>query len=457
MSAPAVIACFRAGLQDCSFSQIAAFLTSLQDGTSTLAPRARLPRSLIEPAVAAYADTHIRPGEPDHFSHTEFAALFCNAAFGSLTHAPLADLMPFLAALTKEYGASPFPRIFPAVHPPHIALVLSLDGTPADLANARDLAARITATFKPRMPNTAFRFEFAQHDTQIAAVRTLFRSINTPGTDTDTDTYFAILNHPPPMHDNYLFMLQHEITRRNSPPVVALCDGRAASDLSLAPVPLSHMAARADVLEAFCASSFFTQIAALNLRMWHAAASQFLAFVPNASQDTDKQTKTKTNNLKVAKWPFSSQKESITRGVDMDKARLETAVVHDRIPQITAFLADPENSVEPPGPAVRAPNPAPYDPTVPPHAKPRREPAVRPFEAPNKIDYHTRLMYFAVLHEAVCLNVLASFSPAQDTLRSPAALMATAKPPQQLALTALHFVCETQKGTLAKCIAALQG
>ena len=459
---PSILAVFDAGLEDCAFDALASFLVSVMDGTN-INPR-RMSRQRVERGIAEYSEIHVRPGEPEGFVSEDFARLYCDLPFEDRTHASYEELMPYIAALETEYGHRLAKTLFPAEHPTQLALVFVLPKNDADVG--AELAKLVLQTFQPQMPTTHFHFVYVHKDDgddELLGVRRAFKLIcqataSSPDCPFDADAlFFCVLNRPAPLHENALYLLKREsmraAVRGGGVGCVAFMDD-CDTCMSLAPVPTSRMSIKGANLRAFFKSSFFEQARRLSLKMWDSAVSQFVTFYTPPKEADMLIPKC----LSAVKWPYEGAGESMTFGVDASKAYVEMLVARDRVPEIDQLISDfelDETVKMDLTPEIPNKHYGRYDRTVPIDEKPRTIPRWSPLEVTASINRETRLLYFTILYEATKLNVLASFGPAKEKLKSPASILAAVVPPQQLALMALQIVCKAQKWGLGVCIQAL--
>ena len=456
---PSVIAVFDAGIQDCNYESISMFLSSLVDSTSVNTQRIGRPR--LEQVLTEYAEMYIQPEEPKGFVAAEFAKEYCDLPYNGVTHVSYEDLQPYLAALEMEYKHEILSMLFTAFQPPFVAMVLLLPEE--DLVFGQELVSKIKGVFGSLMKHTRFVFEF-EHVSEIEAVKRAYEEISRLIlADADfpfpaSESFFLVLNRPPPLHENYLYLLMKEAMRSvlhsSNAGIVAFKDSTDTC-MSLSSVPMHMMTVRGKRLEAFFESGFYEQVKILNMRMWEAALSQFVAFYRFPCEEDEVAPKT----LTVIKWPFDDKMNSPTRGIDVAKARLESFIDRCEFDEVVDFLNRPRNfernnEEEPCILSKKGTGIFGYDFDSPITMKPRPAPKWKPLNINTDVDDETKLMYFCVLHETVLLNVLASFGPAPDRLKSPAAILTCAIPPQNVALPALEFVCEVQKRGLRLCLEA---
>lgn len=474
---PSLVFSFNVGATSCSVDDLRDVLDSVCDNTA--ANRNSITLGHFTSAVEQYAEDHVKSKEPEGMCCGDFAKLVASNFFGNAQKVPYEPHLRACCEMFSEtYGGDLNKYIFKPLLPRYLGIVLCCT-TPSDedMRYCNELRGRIKNEYGELMPNTILVIAVCRKDV-LFSVRDVYRKIcrliddNSDEAFRHADAFFCVMNHPCPLHPNFLYIMKREMMRslvRCLFTGAVCCRDHTKTSLGLISYPLSTTVIKGQRLDFFFESPFFRQVVGSRVRMWDSALSQFVAFYKTDAE----YEMVDYHPMCILPWPFEEKEQAAMLGRDSAEEYIDFNIRNGRYIRLEQYIQDPENAsllapMEQPTNAPIAESktvslavrlesvPLTFDRITPAYMKPQKPPMAVYSRSPCNVTFDTKRKYFVILEEAVLLDCLSSFSPAPDRLCSPALIVSKVAPPKEIFELAFKFVSYTQRWGISACICPLK-
>lgn len=474
---PSLVFSFNVGARSCSVDDLRDVLDSICENTA--ANRDSITLSHFTSAVEQYAEDHIKEKEPEGMCCGEFAQLVASNFFKDTNKVPYEPQLRTCCEMFREtYGGDLNKYIFKPLLPRFLGIVLCC-ATPSDedMRYCDELRGHIKNVYRGAMPNTTLIIAVSREGA-LASVRDVYEKIcslmdDDPGaTFKHEEAFFCVMNHPCPLHPNFLYIMKREMMRsmvRCMFTGAVCCRDHTKTSMGLIAYPLSTTVIKGKRLDFFFESPFYRQVVGSRVRMWDSALSQFVAFYKTDAE----YEMVDFQPMLILPWPYAEKDKAAMLGRDSADEYIDFNIRNGRYTKVERYIQHPENvalvaPMEQPElasiaesktvtvPARLESIPQTCSRILPAHLKPPTTPMAVYSRPPCNLPFDTKFKYFVLLQEAVLLDCLSSFSPAPDQLCSPALIISKVAPPKEIVELAFKFVSYTQRWGISACISPLK-
>ncbi len=475
---PSLVLSYYMGAQSCTVDGFDAFLKSVCANTAANRNSITLPHFCA--SIERYALDHVKAQEPEGMQCDKFARLIASNFFDDKNPMPFEPhLSSCCDMLEDNYGVDPKPYLFRPLLPRYLGIVLCCPRpVDEDLDYCNSIRDYTFYNYTPLMPDTKLKIS-VWRGAPVEGVRSMYREI-CADMDADplasfkhTDAFFCVMNHPCPIHPNFFYIMKREMMRAaiNCTNAGAVCcRDHTKKSLALISFPLSTTIFKGERLDYFFCSPFYRQVVGSRTTVWGSAVMQYVAFYKT---DVEHEM-VDYHPMVLVSWPYEEPEQGVMLGRDSADEVLDFHINNRGYEFIALKISEPEylELVAPAEPQAvdldvvsnkTIPNatrlasiPQTLDMMIPAFLKPDKPPIAVYTKLPLNLDAATKLKYFVIMHEAVVLDCLSSFSPGPNSLSSPIVIIKHTTPPEQLLELAMKFVCYTQKEALTNCIYPLK-
>ncbi len=475
---PSLVCTYYMGAQSCTVDGYDAFLQSICRNTAANRQSITLPHFCA--SIEKYAQDHVKAQEPEGMKCDDFARLVASNFFDDSNPMPFEPhLLRCCDMLEDNYGVDPKPYLFRPLLPRYLGIVLCCARpNDADLEYCNSIRHYTLQNYAARMPETKIKISVWQR-APVEGARSMYREI-CADMDADplasfkhADAFFCIMNHPCPIHPNFFYIMKREMMRATVSCTNAgavCCQDHTKKSLSLISFPLSTTIIKGERLDYFFSSPFYRQVVGSRTVVWGSAVMQYIAFYKT---DVEYQM-VNYHPMILVSWPYKEPEQSVMLGRDSADEILDFHIKNNGYDFVGLKISEPGYAqlvapAEPqaidldvvtnkfiPNPTRLATIPQTFDKMIPAFLRPDKPPIAVYKKLPLNLDVATKLKYFVIMHEAVVLDCLSSFSPGPNPLSSPLVIIEHTTPPEQLLELAMKFVCYTQKEALTDCIYPLK-